>query len=368
MVDQPIYQRFYELRPVSQLGIFWLTGSLFAIIIILELISSADYVFSYLYIGPILLATLRLDARFAFRLTLLASFLTLFNLWIPGSHIITPYTVGNRIIAVAAIVVAGVLSHRNRYYEEAIAQQQTKLQLQEQLAHFRENFVSTLTHDLKTPLLGAIETLDLFQQERFGRVTEAQQEVLATMMRSQRTSLQLVETVLDIYRNDAEGVRLTRSSVNLVDLVEQVVHTLSDLASSYRVSIILSKTALTTDACLVDGDFLQLHRVISNLLINAIYHSPIDGKIEVVLESRQDAEPIQQAVKVLDEGLGIRPEELPQLFERFYQGCSDRQAKGSGLGLYLSRQIIEAHGGTIWAENRRPCGALFGFCLPAQPV
>lgn len=59
-------------------------------------------------------------------------------------------------------------------------------------------------------------------------------------------------------------------------------------------------------------------------------------------------------------------EELPQLFERFYQGYSDRQAKGSGLGLYLSRQIVEAHGGTIWAENRIPRGVIFGFCIPAR--
>ncbi|MBD2107530.1 HAMP domain-containing sensor histidine kinase [Nodosilinea sp. FACHB-13] len=366
MVDRPIYPSPHQLRQVPQLSILWITGGLFTGIILLELISSADYVFSYLYIGPILLATLRLSSRFAFRLTLLASFLTLFNLWIPGSHIITPYTIGNRIIAVAAIVVAGVLSHRNRSYEEAIAQQQTKLQLQEQLATFRENFVSTLTHDLKTPLLGAIETLEAFQQERFGRVTEAQQQVLATMMRSQKTSLQLVETVLDIYRNDAEGVQLRRSPVNLVELIEQVVHTLNDLASSYRVSISFSPTAIAAEACWVDGDCLQLHRVVSNLLINAIYHSPIDGRVDVVLESWQDSEPNQQVVKVLDEGLGIRPEELPQLFERFYQGCSDRQAKGSGLGLYLSRQIIEAHGGTIWAENRVPCGAVFGFSLPAS--
>lgn len=362
MVDQPVYQRPRELSP-SPLGILWITGGLFAIIILLELLSSADYVFSYLYIGPILLATLRLNSQLAFRLTLLASFLTLFNLWIPGSHVITPYTVANRIIAVAAIVVAGTLSHRNRYYEEAIAQQQVKLQLQEQLANFRENFVSTLTHDLKTPLLGAIETLEVFQQERFGCVTEAQQQVLATMMRSQRTSLQLVETVLDIYRNDAEGVRLTRAPVDLVDLVKQVVHALDSLASSYRVSIVLS-TMIKPETGLIEGDFLQLHRVISNLLINAIYHSPIDGRVDVILETWQDGDPIQQVVKVLDEGLGIRPEELPQLFERFYQGCSDRQAKGSGLGLYLSRQIVEAHGGTIWAENRAPCGAVFGFCLP----
>lgn len=73
-----------------------------------------------------------------------------------------------------------------------------------------------------------------------------------------------------------------------------------------------------------------------------------------------------QVVKILDNGQGITEEELPHLFERFYQGHSDRHASGSGLGLYLTRQIIEAHGGTIWAENRSPRGALFGFRLPAS--
>jgi two-component system, NarL family, sensor kinase len=70
-------------------------------------------------------------------------------------------------------------------------------------------------------------------------------------------------------------------------------------------------------------------------------------------------------VRVIDSGAGIKSEEIPNLFERFYQGSSDRQASGSGLGLYLTRQIIEAHDGTIWAENHLSKGAIFGFRLPA---
>ena len=85
--------------------------------------------------------------------------------------------------------------------------------------------------------------------------------------------------------------------------------------------------------------------------------------MEVVLEFYSG----DQGVKILDSGQGITEEELPHLFERFYQGNSDRHASGSGLGLYLTRQIITAHGGTIWAENRSPRGALFGFRLPACP-
>ena len=90
---------------------------------------------------------------------------------------------------------------------------------------------------------------------------------------------------------------------------------------------------------------------------------PAQSKVPVapsLLESAAD----RQVVKILDSGSGITTEELPFLFQRFYQGHSDRQAKGTGLGLYLCRQIIEAHQGIIWADNRDPVGAVFGFKLP----
>lgn len=273
-------------------------------------------------------------------------------------------TLANRIIAVLALIVTGWLSDRNRLYEEAIAQQQAQLRAQEQLARIREDFVSTLTHDLKTPLLGAIETLKSFQNGQFGQVSSAQQKVLEMMTRSHRSTLQLVETVLDIYRYDTEGLKLQRSPVNLAEIAHEVIATLTDLAASRRVYVYLNYGESNFPYPLwVDGDALQLQRVFANLIINSINHSPRGAKVEVVLE------PIgaQQQVLVLDRGPGITPGELPHLFERFYQGLSDRQAKGSGLGLYLTRQIIEAHGGTIWAENRSPQGALFGFRLPACP-
>jgi two-component system NarL family sensor kinase len=264
-----------------------------------------------------------------------------------------------------ALVVTGWLSDRTRRYEEAIAQQQAQLQAQEQLVGLRENFASTLTHDLKTPLLGAIETLKSLQQRHFGAVTQEQQKVLAMMRRSHQSTLQLVETLLDIYRNDTEGLKLHLAPVNLVTLAEEVIATLIDLAATRRVYISLGYGKSDFRHSLwMNGDALQLQRVFSNLLINGINHSPRGGRVEVVLESNST----YHFVKVLDNGPGITEDELPYLFERFYQGQSDRQAKGSGLGLYLTRQIIEAHGGTIWAENRKSQGALFGFRLPAVPA
>jgi two-component system NarL family sensor kinase len=283
---------------------------------------------------------------------------------IPVVQPIEPSTVASRLIAVMALGVTGFLSERNRAAAEAIAQQQARLHSQEQLASIREDFVSTLTHDLKTPLLGAIETLKSFQEGQFGTVTPIQQKVLETMARSHRTTLQLVETLLDVYRNDAEGLKLDLAPVNLVVVAEETIATLMDLAANRRVYVSLNYGESDFRRSLwVNADALQLQRVFANLLINGINHSPRGGKVEVVLEFSSG----YQVVKILDSGQGVTEQELPHLFERFYQGNSDRHASGSGLGLYLTRQIIQAHGGTIWAENRSPRGALFGFLLPACP-
>jgi two-component system, NarL family, sensor kinase len=345
-------------------SIFWIIVGLFAIVFILEISTPPDYVFGYLYIGPIVLATSRLSRIAALRITVAAATLTLTNLWLPGGYDIQAATVASRVIAVLALIITAVLSDRNRRYEEAIAQQQAKLRSQEQLANLREDFASTLTHDLKTPLLGAIETLKAFQKENFGTVLPAQQQVLETMSRSHQTSLQFVETLLDVYRNDTQGLALQTAPVDLAQVAEEVASTLTALALSRRIHIFLSFGKSDFRQYLwVNGDAFQLHRVFANLLTNAINHSPRGSKIEVELQSGAD----HHIAKILDSGAGITSQELPHLFERFYQGESDRQAKGSGLGLYLTRQIIEAHSGTIWAENRLPTGAIFTFRLPVLP-
>lgn len=342
----------------------WLIAVAFAVVIALEYTTPSAYVFGYLYTGPILLASSRLSRKATFLVTLAAAVLTLLNLLIPDMTSYNPATLADRLIAVLALVVTGWLSDRNRLYEEALAQQQAQLRTQEQLAQVREDFVSTLTHDLKTPLLGAIETLKAFQMGQFGKVNSAQQNVLEMMTRSHRSTLQLVETVLNIYRNDTEGLKLQRSHVNLAEVAQEVIATLTDLAASRRVYVCHHYGESNFPYPLwVDGDALQLQRVFANLIVNSINHSPRGGRVEVILECIGAT----QQVLVLDSGPGITNEELPHLFERFYQGLSDRQAKGSGLGLYLTRQIVEAHGGTIWAENRSPQGALFGFRLPACP-
>jgi len=345
----------------SNLGKFILIAGLFLSIIVMEYTTPAEYVFGYLYTGPILLANNWFGRAATLQTTVIAVCLTMLNLWVPGGEVIKASTAASRVIAGMALIVTGILSDRIRLSEDAVIQQKSKLEAQEQLVRLREDFASTLTHDLKTPLLGAMETIKAFQQEKFGPVLPYQQTVLATMARSHKTSLQLLETLLDVYRNDTEGLKLDTAPVDLTALVEEIAVSLTQLAASRRVYLSFNYgDSGWRQSLWVNGDAFQLQRVLSNLLVNAINHSRRGGRVEVVLEPQSS----YQVVKILDAGAGIEAEQFPHLFERFYQGHSDRQAKGSGLGLYLSRQIIEAHGGIIWAENRVPTGAIFAFKLP----
>ena len=336
---------------------YGLIVAIFFAVILLEYSTPAAFVFGYLYTGAIVLAYRHLSRPQAIAVTLAAALLTLLNLVFPTYEADNLSTPANRLIAAISLLAAGYLIDRNRFYEDEIARQHSYIQSQTQLASLREDFISTLTHDLKTPLLGAIETINSFLAEQFGAISSRQHDILEMMQRSHRSTLQLVETMMDVYRNDAEGLRLQLRLVDLRSLLADTLTTLTHLAQSRQIHINFTPHGQTFWVC---GDALQLRRVFENLLSNAINHTPRGTWVKVVLETTGN----EQQIQVCDCGPGIDEFELPNLFERFYQGYSNRQAKGSGLGLYLSRQIIEAHSGKIWAESRRPQGAIFYCRLP----
>ena len=343
---------------------FWTVVGLFGIVFFLEFSTPPDYVMGYLYISPILIANSRLSRTGTLLFTIVAVFLTIINIWIPNYEAIQASTVVNRLVTILALVITAILYDRDRQTQQILVQQQAKLQSQEKIMNVREDFASTLAHDLKTPLLGAIETLQAFDRAQFGTIDAKQKAVVHTIIRSHQNSLQLVETLLDVYRNETEGLQLQLEPINLAILAEDVATSLLSLSTSRRVHLNLNYGESDFRKFLwVKGDAFQLRRAFINLLTNAINHSPRGAKVELVLATQ----PSHQIVQVIDVGAGIKPDDQPYLFDRFYQGQSDRLATGSGLGLYLTRQIVEAHNGTIWAENRQPQGAIFGFRLPALP-
>lgn len=341
----------------QNLKTYLLIITLFAVLIALEYSTPPEYVFGYLYTAPILLASLRLHRPITLPITLVAVALTLLNLFIPVTKEVDFADITNRLIAGAALITTGSLGNINRQrYQRIIAHQEAELKFQEQLVHIREDFIYTLTRDLKAPLLGAIEAIESLLQNRFGDIMPAQRQVLEVMSRSHINTVRLVQTMLDVYHNDTQGLKLRLAPINLSNLVQEVITTLTQLANSRNVQVNFDQDNQSVPAY---GDAAQLEKVLTTLLTNAINYASRDGEVKILLS----AEPTRYTIKVLDDGRAIPQEELPYVFERFYQGEGDRQGMALGLYLYLSRQIITAHKGKIWAENS-PHGVLFGFSIP----
>lgn len=244
---------------------------------------------------------------------------------------------------------------------------------QVRLARQREDFVSRLTHDLRTPLVAADRMLSLVKRGSFGQVPDSAVEAIVSIQQSNQHLVQMVNTVLEVYRHDAGSKELTFVSINPQEMIEEVVQELTPLAQDKGLALNLDlgecANALTSDSCQIMGDRLELRRVFTNLIGNALKFTE-EGSVDVRLgldseyTNAADSQSSVVTISVEDTGSGIRPEDLRTLFERFRQGKHKRS--GSGLGLYLSRRIVEAHQGRIEVQSELGKGSLFTVYLPLQ--
>ena len=220
----------------------------------------------------------------------------------------------------------------------------------------RDDFIATLTHDLRTPLLAAIQTLKFFLDGALGELTDQQRVLLSTMYKSNEDLLGLVNALLEVYKYDADKLVLTKTNFNIVDLVRQVYDELLPLAQSKNIDFSIDTELTDTE---INADRSELRRVICNLCGNAINYTQEGGKVTITLKAEEN----DLIFSVADNGSGIPQEDIPNMFQRFSQGTTKKRSTGTGLGLYLSRQIIESHGGKIWLESILNKGSEFSFLL-----
>jgi len=232
----------------------------------------------------------------------------------------------------------------------------------DQIARQREDFVSRLTHDLRTPLVAADRMLLLLQQGVLGELSPNMQEAIVTMARSNQNLLQMVNTLLEVYRFEAGRKNIVFSPVNLQDLLEEIVKELTTLAEEKKLSLRLDIGDHSANPKVI-GDRLELHRLFTNLVGNAIKFTDT-GSVTINLNPPSQTSSDYVTITVEDTGSGIPIEEQATLFERFRQGSHKRS--GSGLGLYLSRRIVEAHQGTIKVNSELGKGSIFAVRLPIQ--
>jgi signal transduction histidine kinase len=215
----------------------------------------------------------------------------------------------------------------------------------------RSELVSTVSHELRSPLTsvkGFVKTL-LTKWEQF---TDAQRrQMLATVDADADRVTRLLGELLDVSRIDAGRLPLRRSMIDLADVADQVIQRIDASDPHDRVVVDLPDDL---PLCYADADRLQ--QVLTNLVENALTHG--DGAATVTA----DVDDAEVTVSVADEGPGLDPAHLPRLFTKFYRPTERRT--GTGLGLYICRGIIEAHGGRVWAESPPSGGARFRFTLP----
>ncbi|HEY9906084.1 MAG TPA: PAS domain S-box protein [Thermosynechococcaceae cyanobacterium] len=228
----------------------------------------------------------------------------------------------------------------------------------EQANRVKDEFLAVLSHELRTPLNPILGWAKILQTGKLQ--PDKANQALATIERNAKLQAQLVEDLLDISRMLQGKLSLNIAPVNLTTVIQSAIETvqLAAAAKSTQIQMILQPIEK-----IVLGDTNRLQQVIWNLLSNAIKFTPNNGQVTVHLKELDH----QIQIQIIDNGKGINPDFLPHVFEYFRQADSSitRNFGGLGLGLAIARQIVELHGGRIWAESPgEGLGATFTVCLP----
>jgi len=229
--------------------------------------------------------------------------------------------------------------------------------VQKETEKLRDDFIATLTHDLRTPLLAAIQTLRFFLDGALGELKDQQKLLLSTMLQSNEDLLGLVNALLEVYRFESGKLGLVKTNFPIKNLLNQCYEEIKSLADAKNLTLEIEYE--TEEDPYVYADRGELKRVIINLCGNAVNYTNKGGIIKLSLKQKEK----DVIFSVIDNGNGIPKEDIPHLFKRFSQGTSKKRSTGTGLGLYLSRQIIEAHNGKIWVESKLDKGSEFSFLL-----
>jgi PAS domain S-box-containing protein len=228
-----------------------------------------------------------------------------------------------------------------------------------QLQHLREDFMALVAHDLRTPLQSVLMQLDALMQRAAGDSASVPVSTLQLMKRNGQRLDRLVRDLLDASQVDSRGIHLDLTTVRLPELVSSIVAQVAGALGTHSVVVVVNGTPPP-----VPADPLRLEQVVTNLLENAAKYSEEGTQIRIVIEASGRG----ASLAVEDHGPGISPEELPRLFDRYFQTQRARtKRRGLGLGLFITKGFVEAHGGTITAESIPGTGTTFKVWLPSTP-
>ncbi len=243
-------------------------------------------------------------------------------------------------------------------FNDMAEQLQRAAKERQELERLRRDLIAWTSHDLRTPLTSMrvmVEALhdgvveDEATRQRYYRTIRA--EVMALN--------RLIDDLFELAQLDVGGLKLEIAAVSLADLISDTIEAFRPVYEKRNIKL---EGRVGPELDLVTMDASRVGRVLSNLVNNALQHTPAGGRVEVLGVRKLD----EVIVTVTDSGPGFRTEDLPRVFERFYRGeqARSRATGGAGLGLTIACGIVEAHDGRIWAENNPGSGATVGFAIP----
>lgn len=259
-----------------------------------------------------------------------------------------------------ALVVSDISSRKasERQIAQALTNERVARAEAEKANRMKDEFLATLSHELRTPLNSILGWSQLLNVDT--SPPDELKQGIAAIERNARAQAQLIEDLLDMSRITSGRLKLDISAVNLIDVVNAALEAAAPAANAKRLKLHRDWPA---DVPLINGDGARLQQVVWNLLTNAVKFTPPDGTIAISLIPDGDA----LQLRICDDGEGIDPEFMSQIFGRFQQadGSTTRRHGGLGLGLAIVRQLTELHGGTISASSEgRGKGSTFTVRLP----
>ena len=228
---------------------------------------------------------------------------------------------------------------------------------QKELENLKEDFVATLTHDLKVPIIAETNMLELFLNESFGPVSEKQEIALKNMQVSNKELLDLVQIVLETYKYRDGNISLYKENIMLRSFINEIVDEMEPISIKNNNKLKFSSPRDIR----VYADRIQLKRVIKNLIQNAISYGEPNSPIEISIGEI----PQYIVIKVKDYGAGISQADIDKIFNKYYSAAKKFRKIGTGLGLYLALQIVKGHGGELAVESEEGKFTEFTIKLPA---
>jgi signal transduction histidine kinase len=251
-----------------------------------------------------------------------------------------------------------VMQEELRRGQEQAAELERARRLAQRESEFKSRFLANMSHELRTPLNVIIGFSELLQHEISDPLTPAQREYVQDILDSGLHLLNLVNDILDLSKIDAGKLELQRERVALATVADSVHAGAQTLAEKRGVTLAFD---LPADLPEIEADPLRLRQILLNLLSNAIKFTPHGGAVR--LNARAEAAALH--ISVADTGIGIAAHDLSRLFSEFERIVSDSEYRqGAGLGLALTRRLVQAHGGTIAVESTPGAGSTFTVVLP----